>query len=327
MKNLKIIVSLPITPQQKARLEQAAPSADFYFSMDGNIPEAVLKDAAVLVGRFTPAQAALADRLRFLQLSSAGADLFCAPGVLAPDTLLANASGAYGISVSEHMTACTLALMKNLYAYHTNQNRRLWKDEGKAAAIVKSVVLVIGMGDLGRAYAQRMKALGSFIIGIRRHPANKPDFVDEQYSLSGHPKQEADRILDDCLSRADIVALCLPNTAQTTHIINAARLSHMKPSAYLINAGRGNAVDPDALYEAAVNHTIKGSVLDVTDPEPLPPDHKLWDAPGVYITPHAAGDFHLDLTLDLVVDIAVKNLRHFVNGEPLENLVDRSAGY
>lgn len=318
MEHMKVIVNLPLNSQQKERLTQAAPEAEFYYCKDHKIPKQMLEEAEVWIGSFTPHQVKDAKNMRLMQLASAGANAFCEPGVLASDTLLANASGAYGISVSEHMVAGTLALAKNLYAYHTNQGSHIWKDEGDVLAIEQAVVLILGAGDLGSCYAKRMKALGSYTIGICRTKKPKPEFFDELYTM--------DR-LDACIPKADIIALCLPSTPDTVHMIDARRLSMMKATAYLVNGGRGDAIDIEALYEASVHRTIKGAFLDVTDPEPLPAEHKLWDAPGVLITPHVAGGFHMKLTLDFVVDIAARNLSHYVCGEPLQNLVDRNKGY
>lgn len=318
MKHMKVIVNLPLNAQQRGRLEAAACDADFYYCKDNQVPEMLLKEAEVLIGNFTPQQAKEAQNMRLLQLGSAGANTFCAPGVLAADTVLANASGAYGISVSEHMVAGTLALAKNLYAYSANQRKQLWKDEGEVLAIEQSVVLVLGIGDLGSCYAKRMKALGSYTIGICRHERKKPEFLDELYTMDS---------LDACIPKADIIALCLPSTPDTIHIFDAQRLASMKATALLVNGGRGDAIDLEALYESAVSGNIKGAFLDVTDPEPLPAGNKLWNAPGIMITPHVAGGFHMKLTLDLVVGIAAANLGHYVHGEPLENLIDRKRGY
>ncbi len=318
MERIRVVVNLPLNAQQKERLEAEAPEADFHYCTDNHIPKQMLEEAEVWIGNFTPAQALEAKNMRLLQLASAGANAFCKPGVLSADTMLANASGAYGISVSEHMAAGTFALAKNLYAYYENQGRHLWKDEGEVLALEQAVVLILGTGDLGSCYAKRMKALGSYTIGICRKKRQALEFFDELHTLDS---------LDTCIPKADILALCLPSTPDTVHIINASRLSMMKPTAFLVNGGRGDAIDLEALYEAAVKKTIKGAFLDVTDPEPLPAEHPLWDVPGVVITPHVAGGFHIKLTLDFVVSIAARNLSHYMKGEPLENLVDRKQGY
>lgn len=133
--------------------------------------------------------------------------------------------------------------------------------------------------------------------------------------------------LDAELPQADLVALSLPGTDETAHMFDAARIARMKPGAILMNVGRGTAVDTDALTEALRSGHLFGAALDVTDPEPLPADHPLWKLPNAFITPHISGRFSLPRTLDNIVDIFARNLRHYLNGETLDNQVSRSTHY
>ena len=124
-----------------------------------------------------------------------------------------------------------------------------------------------------------------------------------------------------------MIASFLPGTGATAGIYNAQRLSLMKETAILLNGGRGNAIDTEALYEALKNNKLFGAGLDVTAPEPLPADHPLWKLPNVWITPHISGGFHLQETFERIVNIAAKNLAHMANGEPIDNEVDFETGY
>ncbi|MCD8498931.1 MAG: NAD(P)-binding domain-containing protein [Clostridiales bacterium] len=156
-------------------------------------------------------------------------------------------------------------------------------------SITGSTTLVIGLGDIGSQFARRMQALGSTVLGIRRMPAaGKPDYVSSVHGLAE---------LDDLLPLADVVALTLPETPQTVHLINRERLARMKPGAVLLNVGRGNAIETEALCDALVAGHLGGAGLDVTDPEPLPADHRLWSLPNAMITPHVSGFYHLQATL------------------------------
>ena len=123
------------------------------------------------------------------------------------------------------------------------------------------------------------------------------------------------------------MALSLPDTPETRHLFNAGRLALCKPGAILLNVGRGTAVDGEALAAAVHSGQLSGAGLDVTDPEPLPPEHPLWAEPNVIITPHVTGGFSLPKTLDNIVDIFAHNLRRYAAGQPLDNQMDRRTQY
>ena len=133
--------------------------------------------------------------------------------------------------------------------------------------------------------------------------------------------------LDEWLPKADYVACVLPGTQETWHLFDAERLKKLKPDAILINAGRGSAIDSYALNNALRAGTIGGACLDVVEPEPLPADHPLWEAPNLLLTPHISGFYHLHETLDRILAIALENLRALVNGDPIRNVVDKTSGY
>jgi phosphoglycerate dehydrogenase-like enzyme len=163
-----------------------------------------------------------------------------------------------------------------------------------------------------------MKALGAYVIGVRRTAQPKSDYVDEVY-LSGQ--------LDDLLPRADIVALILPGIKETEGIINRDRLAKMKRGAVIVNAGRGSAIDTEALCDALESGQIGGAGLDVTSPEPLPEGHRLWKLEGAVITPHIAGGHHMPETAQHVMKLNLENAARFARGERLRSLVDLKTGY
>lgn len=133
--------------------------------------------------------------------------------------------------------------------------------------------------------------------------------------------------LDEELPQADLVALSLPGTPETYRLFDAARLARCKPGAILLNVGRGNTVDCDALAAAVQSGALYGAAVDVTDPEPLPPDHPLWGLDNVIITPHISGRFSLPRTLDNIVEIFAHNLRRFAAGQTLDNQMSRTTRY
>ena len=171
---------------------------------------------------------------------------------------------------------------------------------------------------MGRQFGKRMKAMGAHVVGMRRRSGDVPTEADEMGTMDK---------LDEYLAKADIVASCLPNTAETYHLYTKERFDAMKKGAYFINVGRGSNVVQDDLCAAVRSGQLAGAAVDVTEPEPLPADSPMWRTPGLYVTPHVSGGYHLQATHDNIVRIAAANLRRFLAGEALENVVDFATGY
>lgn len=316
---MQIVVTMEVTETHKEILTNAAGKESIRFLPERAVTAASLADADVIIGNVPPALLADLPQLKWLQLNSAGANTYCEPGVLRPDVLLTNATGAYGVAIAEHMVGVLLGMMKKLYTYYDNQKAQNWHDEGHVESIAGSTVIIVGYGDIGRRFGRLMKAFGAArVIGVRRRHGAVPSEVDEMVTLDELP---------GLLGDADIVTASLPETKATYHLFNDAFFQTMKKGAFFINVGRGTSVDQDALGRALRNGTLAGASLDVTDPEPLPVDSPLWTTPGLYITPHVSGGYHATVTHDTIVRIAATNLRHFLAGEPLDNIVDRTTGY
>jgi phosphoglycerate dehydrogenase-like enzyme len=216
------------------------------------------------------------------------------------------------------MLGVLLEMYKNLHFYRDNQSASKWQYVGQVKAIFHSTALVVGLGDIGGEFAKRLKALGAYTIGIRRKDTDKPEYLDELHLMED---------LETLLPKADIVALSLPSTPLTNQIINRKTLSLMKKDAVLINVGRGTAIDTEALCDALENGQLLGAAMDVTDPEPLPSDHRLWKIKNVVITPHVSGGYSLEETRNRIINISAENLEAFLNGKKMRNIVDFSAGY
>lgn len=319
MTEKKILVLLPLQEEDKeyliSRTRGAAQPCSLVFH---RIEEATAEEIAssrAVIGKLPVDKIKDAASLEWLQLPSAGVDPYVAPGVLPADVLLTNSTGAYGLAVSEHMLACSLALVRRFPEYARRQSAHNWKPVGNIISIEGSTVIVLGMGDIGSHYAQKMKVLGAYVIGFRKTNKNKPDYVDEQYTMDRLPEM---------IGRADIVATVLPGTAETDHLMDREMLRRMKKGSFLINAGRGSAVDLTALRAALDEGRLAGAALDVTSPEPLPADDPLWDYENVLITPHVAGNLWLRQTVLNILHIAGNNLARYLNGEPLDHVVDRT---
>lgn len=315
---MKILITVPFTEEQEKRLRAQMPGAEYEFTTRIKASDEQIREADVILGNLPVARLAQAENLKWLQLNSSGADAYAAEGALAPEVILTNATGAYGLAISEHLLAATFFLKKKLGRYYINQKNREWKDEGQVTAISGSRTLVIGLGSIGGDYARKMALLGSRVIGIRRTKAECPDYLEEIGTF-----EDIDRFLPE----ADIVAMALPNTPQTYHIMNEERLSGMKRGSILLNVGRGTAIDQDALVKVLRNGPLAAASIDVTDPEPLPEDHPLWRCENLLLTPHIAGDYHLQETLDQIVELFIDNLGRYARGKELKNPVDKKTGY
>lgn len=331
MNEKRALVTIPTGERHRNLLQQAAPGWEFRFRGTDTLvcaPQEALPGqpvtqedvdwAQVILGNVPAAMLHGSPALEWLQTNSAGVEAYIRPGVLAGDTLLTNATGAYGLAIAEHMLGMLLELFKKLELYRDAQKSGAWQSQGAVKAVYGSTVLVLGMGDIGGEFAARCKALGAKVIGVRRSPRPCPEYADEVHLLED---------LDSLLPHADVVAITLPGTDATRGLMSRERLAKMKEGAVLLNVGRGFIVDTEALCDALERGHLSGAGVDVTDPEPLPPTHRLWNIPTAVVTPHISGFYHLRETHERIVDIFLENLRHFQAGEPLRNLVDFATGY
>lgn len=331
MNEKRALVTIPTGERHRNLLQQAAPGWEFRFRGTDTLvcaPQEALPGqpvtqedvdwAQVILGNVPAAMLHGSPALEWLQTNSAGVEPYIQPGVLAGDTLLTNATGAYGLAIAEHMLGMLLELFKKLELYRDAQKSGAWQSQGAVKAVYGSTVLVLGMGDIGGEFAARCKALGAKVFGVRRSPRPCPEYADEVHLLED---------LDSLLPQADVVAVTLPGTDATRGLMSRERLAKMKEGAVLLNVGRGFIVDTEALCDALERGHLSGAGVDVTDPEPLPPTHRLWNIPTAVVTPHISGFYHLRETHERIVGIFLENLRHFQAGEPLRNLVDFATGY
>jgi phosphoglycerate dehydrogenase-like enzyme len=175
---------------------------------------------------------------------------------------------------------------------------------------------IVGLGGTGRAVAERALAFGCRVLAVDREAVVAPPGVAAVWQM--------DRFYD-LLEQSDVVVICAPLTPETRGLFDRQAFARMRPHAILVNVTRGAIVDGEALLEALQTGQIGGAGLDVTNPEPLPPEHPLWQMPNVVITPHAAGGS--PLRQDRVVDLFCANLRRFLANQPLEGVIDKTTGY
>ena len=295
------------------------PSARLHTVSDKDVPDAALLDEIEIVfGPIKPAYAARAPRLKWVQIHSAGCEAYTRHGSAFPlDTVrLTNASGVFDLPIAEHVCGMMLGHARGLFHFARQQTGGHWHSNHTVERDFSgSTVGIIGLGSIGTAVAVRSRALGAKVLGMRRHPSAS-DPVDASFT----PDK-----LHEMLAQCDYVVLCLPSTAETAHLIDAAALAAMQKHAFIVNIGRGTAIDTDALVEALRAGTVGGAGLDVTDPEPLPDNHPLWGMDNVLITPHTSGGSPGDE--GRIRTLFLDNLARYLDGQPLVNLVDPVAGY
>lgn len=253
--------------------------------------------------------------LKLVQLFSAGANQF---SWLDDSITLANAYGAYGKAISEHMLASTLMFQKNFPAYFKTQKEREWVRQDPVFVMSDATVLSVGAGAIGGEYLRLCKLLGTKTIGVRRSLHDKADYVDELYTMDS---------LDSLLPQADVIALSLPETSETIHLFNKDKFHLMKKSAILINVGRGSALVESDLIQVLKEGYFQGVSLDVTEIEPLPKNNPLWNFPNVQITPHISGGYFSSANYSNVIAVVKDNIIRYVHGDKPVHIVDKKLGY
>jgi len=265
---------------------------------------------------------AAATELRWVQSWSAGVDRYLRiPGLRDNQRIvLTNMQGVHGPAIAEHVLATLLALTRKLPELQTAQRDGRWDRSAAAGATTLSgrTIFVVGMGGIGSQIARRAHAFDMRVLASVRNPRDKekPAYVDE---LGGAGD------LDRFLAAAEVVVVALPLTSETEGLFDASRFARMPAGSWFVNIGRGPIVDTDALVAALQSGHLAGASLDVTDPEPLPEGHPLWDLDNVIITPHVAS--RAELTGERRWEIIKENVRRFAAGEELVNIVDKSIGY
>ena len=270
-----------------------------------------------------PEQFAAARNLRWIQAPTAAVHQFLFPELVKSDVVLTNSREVHGPVVAEHVMALIFALAKKIPQAALLQQERVWGqermwNEGVPPREIAGAVLgLIGVGSIGRRVAQMASSLGMRVIAVRENvEKGRPEGVEAVLPPSG---------IDEMLSQSDYVVVAAPLIASTERLINSARLAVMKPSACLINVGRGTQVDEAALVQALRTRRIAGAALDVFEREPLPADSPLWSVENLLITPHTAG--LTDKLWPRHYELFADNLRRYVAGQPLLFVVDKQKGY
>jgi phosphoglycerate dehydrogenase-like enzyme len=259
---------------------------------------------------------ARAPGVRWIHFRSAGLDGSVYPELADRDAVVTNARGVFSEALAEFALAAVFHFAKKLRLLMRQQDQRRW--EAYVPTLVSGRTMgIVGYGDIGRATARRAHALGLRIVALRRTATGATD----QWVSTMHPPDR----LHALLAESDFVVVATPLTAETRGLVDAAALRAMKPTAVLVNVGRGPVVREHALVEALQRGAIGGAALDVFETEPLPADSPLWTLDDVLLSPHSAD--HTPGWLDDAMTCFLANLRLFVANEPLANVVDPRRGY
>ena len=282
------------------------------------LPEAeVVWGWAVRRGNF-----ARAHRLRWIQITAASVHGLLFPELVASEVVVTNGRGLHGIAMAEHALGVILAFTRKLHLARDAQRERrwaqsaLWGEAPPIGGLNGRTLGLVGFGAIGRATAERARALGLEVLAVRRRPAPDP--------APAHAQWPPER-LPELLARAHFLVLAAPLTDATRGLLGAAELARMRRDAIVVNLGRGALIDQQALIEALQAGTIAGAALDVFEREPLDAASPLWGMSNVIVTPHVSG--FGPRYWERASELFARNLRAFLDGRPLENVVDKRAGY
>jgi phosphoglycerate dehydrogenase-like enzyme len=289
---------------------------------DADLPR-VIPDADVFVGwDFPRALFASARKLRWVHTASAGVEANLFPEMCASDVVLTNSTGLHEVCIPEHVFGQMLLLARNFHEAQRMQQQNQW---GRFQVITfgptirelhGSHLAILGAGPIGQNVARLAAAFGMHVRVMRRNASQSAPYAEAVVPPSA---------LLDLLAWADFVVCALPLTSETRGLIGRDAFHAMRSSSFLINVGRGDTIDDDALVDALRNGAIGGAALDAFQQEPLPPEHPFWALPNLIITPHVSG--YMPDYFQRMLRLFEENLSHHLQGQPLRNVVDKSLGY
>jgi phosphoglycerate dehydrogenase-like enzyme len=338
---MKLVISPPVSEQRLARIRAAAPM-HVVNARDEDHAAVEIADAEALFGYLTPKLLQAAKKLRWAQSPTASMEKYLYPEPVASPVVVTNMRGIFSDVIADHVFGYILCFAKNFHMYLRQQMRGEWRMLGRdpgelpgyggpgevhpsdcaAMTLADCTLAVIGMGGIGTEVARRGVAFGMRVLGVDpREVAGSGQQAAGSRQSMGEVAIHRPEQMRSVLTQADFVVIAAPHTPQTFKLFNRERIGWMKRSAFLINVGRGVIVDLADLTAALQASEIAGAGLDVFEIEPLPKDHPLWRMENVIITPHCAAasprvpERHLETLME--------NVRRFVAGQPLLNVVDK----
>jgi phosphoglycerate dehydrogenase-like enzyme len=330
---IALICALPLHAQQKKilvadndealvnDLQRVTTQAKIVKVNEANALQEIV-DADAYIGNITSAEVRAGKNLKWVGAMSAGVETLLFPSDGTSDLrdsniILTNNKIVQGPEIADHALAMLLMLSRNLYTLYRNDQQEVWNPRSfHGIELSGKTAVVVGVGGIGTQIAVRANAFGMTVIGV--DPQDKPflPFLTKVVK----PDQ-----FDDVLPQADVVFLSVPDTPKSHKMMGPKQFELMKKNSYFIAVSRGGIYDMNGLVKALDEKRLAGAGVDVTDPEPLPRGHPLWKFPNVVITPHIAG--RSDQDASRMVGTIKENLRRFVDGKPLINVVDKQKGY
>ncbi len=314
----------------------AAPAVAFVNASDEAVAVREIADADGYLGKITPPMLGIAGRLRWVQSFTASLEHYLFPALVEHPCVLTNMRGLFSDVIADQVMGYVLCFARNLHTYIRNQAERVWAPVGGESGrvsfaagpgevnpidrahrhLVDQTIGIVGLGAIGSEVARRATAFGMRVVAVDPRRTDCPPEVKWLRPPAG---------LAELLAESDYVVIAAPHTPATARMFRRDQFRQMKPTAYLINVGRGAIVDLAGLTEALRAGEIAGAALDVFEVEPLPADHPLWGFPNVILTPHVAG--YSPRIAERHLGVLVENVRRFAAGEPLMNEVDKQAWY
>jgi phosphoglycerate dehydrogenase-like enzyme len=315
--NLNMIAA--ISPRIKARdiwdLSRAEYRGD---SAAKDELDTALSNAEIVYGLWLPRDLiARAPKLKWIQVMSAGVDRFLNDDFRRSPVILTNTSGIHATPIGEFVMEQMLMFAKNAAFCFELKQQKQWQ-HFEPTVLRGKTVGIVGLGHIGKEVARLSRAFGMRVVATRRSTPQKQRARNVDLML---PRQELPRLL----AESDYVVITLPYTRETHNLFGEKELKAMKPSAYLINIGRGGIIDEDVLVRALSENWIAGAGLDVFATEPLPPESKLWELPNLLFSPHVSGD--MENYIGQATEVFCKNLRRHLEGKRLLNVVNKERGY
>jgi phosphoglycerate dehydrogenase-like enzyme len=331
---MKIVIHPAIDETRLEALKWEAPRTSFINAATAAEAEAAMPGAVALLGKISPAMLAKADMLQWVQSFTASLEHYMFPELVLHRCTLTNMRGLFGDVIADQVMGYILCFARNLHIYIRNHLAAHWEPVGGESARVDSAagpgvvnmldcatiflpgskLGIIGFGGIGSEIARRALAFGMQVRGVDRYP-ERAAAVDGVAGIRGLDA------LEPLLAWSDFAVIAAPHTPETERLFDARLIAKLRPTSYLINVGRGAIVVLDDLVDALRARRLAGAALDVFEVEPLPADHPLWTLPNVILTPHTAG--YSPVIAQRHLETLCDNVRRFVRGAPLRNVVDK----
>ncbi|HVX11179.1 MAG TPA: D-2-hydroxyacid dehydrogenase [Pirellulales bacterium] len=330
---MKLVIHPPIENDRLEKIVAAAGPMEVVNASDERAAHEAIADADAFFGKLTPALLAAANRLRWVQSPTASLEHYLFPELVAHPLTLTNMRGLFSDVIADHVMGYIICFARNFHHYIRQQADACWAPIGGEATranfisgpgvesaidrahrhLADATLGIVGLGQIGAEIARRGLAFGMRVLAVDPIRTEPPSGIAALWPVVRLP---------ELLAESDFVVIAAPHTPETEKMFRHRQFQQMRPSAYLINIGRGAIVDLADLTAALTHGELAGAGLDVFETEPLPADHPLWRMPNVIITPHVAGtspriaERHLGVLLD--------NVSRFSRGEPLVNVVDKT---